>query len=66
MVDCGDPGPENWLWYVRLDCVDQRCLLVVESGMLTAVCFRMVAIDEGVWYETDDRGVLLPDAGGVK
>jgi hypothetical protein len=34
--------------------------------MLTAVCFRMVAIDEGVWYETDDRGVLLPDAGGVK
>ena len=26
----------------------------------------MVAIDEGVWYETDDRGVLLPDAGGVK
>ena len=48
VVDCGEAGPEEEgkeLW-VRFDWVEKRFLF--DCGMLTAVCCKMVAADEGV------------------
>jgi len=67
VVDCGETDPEGDIieWCVALDWAERRLPLGNGCGILTAVCCRMVAADDGVPCDMEDRGVLNPD-GGVK